>query len=108
MNLDVIRPCVGSGLCCQQGPCGFGAPTSPTNPACKFLEVESQHGEVTIYRCGKYAEIVGQPGAQWSPAFGAGCCMPLFNAARQRIVRLLQQGPSHELSRLLDRVGDCR
>lgn len=93
--LDVIQPaqpCVGSGLCCQKGPCGFGERTSPTDPVCKHLEVRATHGDVTVYQCGKHDEIVRDPTSVLSPAFGEGCCMPLFNAARRRIIQLINSG----------------
>ena len=80
------RPCVGSGYCCKQTPCGYGE-SLPNSPACRFLEVwEQDETETTRYRCGKFAEIVKAPGAWFSPAFGAGCCSPLGNTARNQIL----------------------
>jgi hypothetical protein len=52
--------------------------------------VEQQGDGFTIFACGKKAEIDALPasmGAKWNPAFGAGCCMPLFNTNRQSILR---------------------
>ncbi len=37
--------------------------------------------------CGIAEEIVKDPTWKISPAFGAGCCRPLFNEARERILR---------------------
>ena len=36
--------------------------------------------------CAKYDYIRIQPGADFVPAFGAGCCMPLFNEYRDKIL----------------------
>lgn len=43
--------------------------------------------EVTIYRCGRYDYIKQQPGNEMMPAFGAGCCMSLFNKERNKIIK---------------------
>lgn len=80
-------PCVGSGMCCMRGSCDFGEPTSETDPSCRFLEQSSQEGgEQSRYTCGRYEYIITQPGWEISPAFGAGCCMPLFNERRRTIL----------------------
>jgi hypothetical protein len=53
---------------------------------------DDQEFPVERYRCGKYKEIVehpfAHPFAHVSPAFGAGCCQPLFNTQRNTILRL--------------------
>ena len=85
------QPCLRSGHCCKSGPCAFGE-RDPGVTQCKFLEVEFRHGDVEIHRCGKYEEIMALPpeaGARFNPAFGAGCCQPLFNEPRERIIRAL-------------------
>ena len=83
-------PCVGSGFCCKQAPCPFGERTSDDNPACKFL-VEIEHdGTVPRYTCGIYDDIIGKPGWQLAPAFGAGCCSNL-NGDRQRVLAEIRQ-----------------
>lgn len=76
---------MGSGFCCKTAPCGFGE--ADAGGGCLYLVVWQQ-SETTAerYRCGKYAEIVGRPGAELSPAFGAGCCSPLFNGRRDAIL----------------------
>ena len=74
-------PCLRSGVCCKKGPCAFGERTSEDDPACRYLEGDGPGS----YVCGIAEEIVKQPGWEWSPAFGAGCCMPLFNEARERV-----------------------
>jgi hypothetical protein len=87
-----VSPCVKSGQCCKKAPCQFGEVTSPTNSSCRFLEVETTvtDGKETaeIHRCGRYEFIVKQPGHEFSPAFGAGCCQPMFNENRQTILRI--------------------
>lgn len=78
------QPCVGSGLCCRTGTCGFGT-WDTTRHQCAEL-IDNPDGTTA---CRRYDEILALPREQWalSPAFGAGCCMPLFNEARERILR---------------------
>jgi hypothetical protein len=76
------KPCVNSGFCCKQAPCQFGEAISDDNPQCKYLEPLDD----LRFICGKFEEIDGKPGSEIDPAFGAGCCMPLFNEDRQRII----------------------
>lgn len=80
------QPCVGSGFCCKTAPCPFGEVTSPTNRACnKLVQIEAPgHPR---YICGIAQEIVQQPGWEVAPAFGAGCCMTLFNEDRRAILQ---------------------
>lgn len=59
----------------------FGEAISDTNHQCKHLV---EHDDSTT-SCGIYSEISKDPTSVVSPAFGAGCCMPLFNEARHRI-----------------------
>jgi len=97
MRLDIFstqacvgfgQPCVGSGHCCKSSACGFGEWDAEKHQ-CRFLEVAQVIDDVEIYRCGKYEEISGTPGAELSPAFGAGCCQSMFNTNRERILRLV-------------------
>jgi len=82
------EPCVNSGFCCKKGPCQFGEVTSPENHACKHLQVMPQPpGRYPRYVCGIYDHIVQQPGWEYAPAFGAGCCASLFNHDRAAILR---------------------
>ena len=83
-------PCVGSGLCCKTGPCGFGEWDS-VNKRCKYLQDGLKDNGVTIYRCGRYDYIKQQPGNEFMPAFGAGCCMSLFNKDRQNIIQEIKK-----------------
>lgn len=96
-------PCVGSGLCCKTGPCAYGT-WDAARKQCAALEVAHQGDGFEIYRCGQYDYIKQQPGSEWAPAFGAGCCMSLFNANRLHIIRVLRAGSdsgvAHELQRL--------
>ncbi len=69
---DIGPGCVRSGYCCRQAPCPFGK-WDEEKHQCVHLE-----GDVIgLYSCGIYEEILGQPGADLCPAFGAGCCSPL-------------------------------
>jgi hypothetical protein len=86
-----VSPCVGSGLCCKTAPCPYGQ-WDELRKQCSSLEIAHQGDGFEIYRCGQYEHIRQQPGSEWVPAFGAGCCMTLFNANRQRIIRVLREG----------------
>jgi hypothetical protein len=92
MKLSVVKTdaCVGSGLCCKTGNCGWGE-WDVEKKQCKSLEVAQVVDGVEIHRCGKYAEIVGKPTSEVSPAFGAGCCMSLFNTNRERVFGLVRK-----------------
>jgi hypothetical protein len=96
------RPCVGSGLCCKTAPCPFGT-WDQERRQCAYLEAACEVDGTTIYRCGHYETISRQPGANISPAFGAGCCMPLFNSNRARIVRVIAKGDHPEAACLLEK-----
>lgn len=92
----VTRLCVGSGFCCKKGPCGYGE-AHPETGACIYLEPwKDDTLETPRYRCGRYDYIVQQPGSEWSPAFGAGCCMPLFNRNREQIITELRKRVGNE------------
>lgn len=84
-------PCVGSGLCCKTGPCGYGI-WLPEEKRCKYLETALKDSGVEIYRCGNYEYIIKQPGHEMMPAFGAGCCMGLFNTDRSNIIKQINAG----------------
>src|SRR4051812_5785691 len=81
--------CVRSGMCCKTGPCAFGEWDSVAKQ-CRFLETAETHTTHVIYSCGKKAEIDALPAeymAAFNPAFGAGCCMSLFNSNRRAILK---------------------
>lgn len=84
------RPCVGSGHCCKTRPCAFGR-AAPDSNACLYLELVEDDLDAEHYRCGRYELIRAAPGAELSPAFGAGCSSPLFNTARDTILIALHR-----------------
>ena len=84
-----IRTCVQSGFCCSKSPCGYGESTSDDDPACKYLSEPNKIGQQF---CGRYEWIVENvPGYEFYPAFGAGCCMPMFNEKRTNILQKLKE-----------------
>lgn len=85
------HPCVGSGMCCKSAPCGYGK-WNDERTQCAHLEEEYRNGDVTIYKCGLHDYIVQQVGADLMPAFGAGCCQPLFNEAREHTIKVIRAG----------------
>lgn len=74
-----MAKCIQCGYCCITAPCPYGV-SEENEPRCKFLQAE---GERLI--CSKYEEILKDPGSVFSPAFGAGCCSPLFNSMREKL-----------------------
>ncbi len=86
-------PCKRSGRCCKTSACPFGI-WDAAKHQCSYLEV-AEHGDgYTIYSCGIKDKIEALPHeamAMVSPAFGAGCCMPLFNDDRNAIIRHKEQ-----------------
>ncbi len=94
--------CVGSGFCCKRAVCPFGTWDAEAEQCASLVPWDGDDltdtdtdGAVTRYRCAKHDEIVQHPLANFSPAFGAGCCQPLFNVERDRIVRALNQRSQH-------------
>jgi hypothetical protein len=79
----VGRECVQCGYCCTIGVCPFGK-WDGTKGACRFLTEDNQ--------CAIYDEIKSQPGADVSPAFGAGCSSTLCNIRRNKKLQALRQG----------------
>jgi hypothetical protein len=75
-------PCVRCGFCCKKCACGYGEWDAERHQ-CKSL---AAIGDGT-YNCALYDEIVKDPSSEISPAFGAGCCMALFNDDRDAILR---------------------
>jgi len=98
-------PCVQCAFCCKKGPCQYGEITSSNNFACRYLTQTSKPGHPT-YDCGLYEQIVGHPNAHHSPAFGAGCCCPLFNTDRNAI--LAEGNHPHVSTVWTDRAHDQR
>ena len=79
-----IKPCVGSGFCCTKSPCAYGE-MNDTNSGCKHLLPANDLGQ---RGCGKYDWIKENvPNWESYPAFGAGCCMPMFNTMREEVIK---------------------
>ena len=82
----LVRPCLRSGLCCKKGPCAFGTWDEQLGQ-CIHLRVRRTHANgAEEHECAIHDEIAQRPGAEWNPAFGAGCCMPLFNRNRAALI----------------------
>lgn len=84
--------CVRSGFCCKKAPCPFGGWDAERHQ-CKFL-VPDPVSKVGQYLCAKFEEIQQDPSSWIAPAFGAGCCMTLFNEDRDRILIQLRRQSS--------------
>ena len=83
-----IKPCVGSGFCCTTAPCAYGE-LSESGKGCKFLLPVNDLGQKG---CGKYDWIKENvPTWESYPAFGAGCCMPMFNDMRENIIKKIKE-----------------
>ena len=81
MNDAQRWPCAKCGYCCTRAACPFGE-WDAAKQRCAFLTENML--------CGRYQEIVRAPHhalAELAPAFGAGCCMPLFNTWREAKLR---------------------
>lgn len=79
-------PCVRSGLCCKKGPCAYGTWNAEARQCAHLQVAETLPNGAEIHSCGIYDEIVQIAGAKYNPAFGAGCCMTLFNDLRSAII----------------------
>lgn len=77
-----VKSCVRSGVCCKTSACGFGEWDDKLSQ-CKFLEFDANG----LANCGNYDEIIKDPSSVFSPAFGAGCCMSMFNRRRDEIIK---------------------
>lgn len=75
-------------------PCPYGD-WDKKKHQCTSLEINDN----LIASCAKYEEISKDKSSKISPAFGAGCCMPLWNARREVIIRRDYRGviPIQEL-----------
>jgi hypothetical protein len=80
-----VRPCLRSGLCCKKGPCGYGTWDAAAKQCVHLLVDHVLPNGAEVHACAIHDEIITQPGAEFSPAFGAGCCMPMFNQFRDAI-----------------------
>jgi len=78
-----IKPCVSSGFCCTKSPCAYGEANE--KGACKHLTEPNELGQMA---CGRYDWIKENvPNWEYYPAFGAGCCMPIFNTMREQVIK---------------------
>ncbi len=77
-----MAKCVQCGFCCTQAPCPYGT-WDKARRCCTFLTADM--------KCGKYDEIMKDPGALYCPAFGAGCTSSLFNDMREQKLKELRQ-----------------
>jgi hypothetical protein len=87
------RPCVRSGFCCKQAPCGFGK-WNDAKTQCAHLE----HGTDGRYVCAIVDDIMKDPTWVVSPAFGAGCCSPMNLDRRQIIANMRKPMPTIHFS----------
>lgn len=82
-------PCVRSGFCCRQAVCPFGM-WDGEREQCIHLQGDHEVAPgVWMMRCDRYEEIVASGKGEFSPAFGAGCCSPMFNQDREAIIRAM-------------------
>lgn len=80
--------CVNCGDCCSV-PCGYGE-WNEEKTRCKYLVPKNKEKNYETFLCGRYDFIIKQPGAEYYPAFGAGCCRGLFNTKRERLLRRIK------------------
>ena len=85
-----IKPCVSSGFCCTKSPCAYGEANE--KGACKHLTEPNELGQMA---CGRYDWIKENvPNWEYYPAFGAGCCMPMFNEMREQVIKNIKNETS--------------
>lgn len=84
LNGVLIKPCVKSGFCCTKSPCGYGE-WNEEKSACKYLDKPNNLGQKI---CLRY-DWIKENAINWEvyPAFGGGCCMPLFNDMRNNVIK---------------------
>jgi len=83
-----IKPCMKSGFCCTKAPCAYGE-WNEEKSACKYLLPPNDIGQRD---CGRYEWIINNvAGWEFYPAFGGGCCMPLFNEMREKVIENIKQ-----------------
>ena len=78
-----IKPCMKSGFCCTKSPCAYGE-FNENKTACKYL---SDPNDISQRDCLRYQWIIENvPTYKSYPAFGGGCCMPMFNEMRDQVI----------------------
>jgi len=88
-----VRACVRSGYCCKKSLCAFGEYQEGGKLPCKHLGGDKP-GE---YYCKQFDEINKKVWAKWNPAFGAGCCSPIGNTARDEVIQRRGEGEVYVL-----------
>lgn len=82
------KPCMKSGFCCTKLPCGYGE-WNEDKSACKYLQPPNDLGQRD---CGRYDWIKANvPDWELYPAFGGGCCMPMFNEMREQVIKNINE-----------------
>jgi len=77
-----VADCVQCGYCCCVGACPFGDYDNEAK-RCRFLDEDNA--------CMIYEYIIEQPGAEISPAFGAGCSSTLCNTRREEKIKAMRE-----------------
>ena len=95
--------CVHCGACCLSAPCGYGEARGgsdhvksgqPSGKSCIHVIRTGEIDGNELMTCGIAEYIVKQPGAEFMPAFGAGCCRTLGNTERYQIIEAIKAGCS--------------
>jgi len=76
-------PCVGSGLCCKKARCVIGTMKHGAGGDCPSLVERDGR-----FWCGEILNAAPEIAAKMREHLyvGAGCCMPLFNQAREQLI----------------------
>lgn len=83
-----VKPCMKSGFCCTKAPCAYGE-FNESQTACKYLGEPNNIGQRD---CLRYEWIIQNvPNYEFYPAFGAGCCMPMFNELRETVINNIKK-----------------
>ncbi len=74
-----IRRCLRSGLCCKTATCTIGVSLGQPSKGCTLLRGDGPGS----YRCGA---VEDRPEFAEALSIGEGCCMPLGNTERYRLL----------------------
>jgi len=85
-----IRPCMKSGFCCTKSPCAYGT-YDHEKKQCIHLGEPNDIGQRDCLHINWILENVPEEFRNFNPAFGAGCCMPMFNEARNTIINTIKE-----------------
>ena len=75
-----VRPCLRSGMCCKIATCAAGLYHGAEPKGCKFL----RGGRPGEYSCGLVDDGTISPDILY---VGAGCCSPMGNTERNKLVK---------------------